>query len=80
MIRDELIAWSKLCREQFQVCLLTLMYLCVLAGVLHMGHDDHDSTNIDFARQVATGVGGCLFGFLTKSVVVKPEVKQEPKP
>lgn len=71
----ELLAWSKLLRDQFQVVLLTVLYLLVLFSILHMGHDKVDEDNIEFARQVATGVGGCLFGFLKGR-----EAKQEPKP
>jgi len=64
IFRTELAAWSKLARDQFQVLLLTLLYMSILAAILHMGHDQADTDNIEFARQGATGVGGCLFGFL----------------
>lgn len=61
---DELTAWSKLFRENFQILLLSFLYISVLIGIMHMGHDASDVDNISFAREVATGVGGCLFGML----------------
>jgi hypothetical protein len=69
MLITEWAAWSKLLRENFVICLLSTMYASNIGVLIHMNHDGRDQESINFMREVVTGVGGCLFGMLTKNTL-----------
>lgn len=64
MLVTELTAWSRLLREQFQVVLLTSIFIAVFFTAIHMFHDGRDANNIAWVREIAGTVGGVLWGLL----------------
>lgn len=49
--------------------LLAVLYVGAITAMIHTSHDTRDQENVNFMREVVTGIGGCLFGMLTKNVL-----------
>jgi hypothetical protein len=75
---DELIAWSKHFRDNFDKMLLFSLVIGLIAVVIHMSHDKIDEDHISWAREITGTVLGGLMGLVTgRALAMAARTKSE---
>lgn len=64
LIVGELIAWSKLVRENFQIVLLAIMYSACIILLLHVFHHQSDTDLLAYIEGAATGLASAFFALM----------------
>lgn len=65
MILAELVAWSKLLRENFVTVMLAVMFAGIFGVVVYMTYHPTDANAVGWVHEAAGDVLSCLFGLLT---------------
>lgn len=64
-MKDELLAWSKHLRDNFDKLLALALYLTLFVGTIHISHHNTDGQLVDWAKEGVTGAAGAFFILLT---------------